>query len=284
MIVSQVLTSGNLDETIAFYQHVFDDVEVLEAHDFGSSSDNQFRHVKMLQHEFYLMNGGEVTSKIPALFYMIVFPEDRREALEAMHGKLREGGRDLSHVKDMGFSEDLFMLQDKFGLVWHFWSDAHCETPVILPSMVMSDDLVGKLEDLKSFYENVFEHVEFGAPSYLENGILDHVSIKLLNHELQVCETREKGLFSLNTISSLNIGCKTQDEIDRYAEALGDQLYPGGWLKDKMGVVWCVDWPEMLTLLTVANKRQEEAMFDAIMTENPICIEDVKSAFHTYKE
>ncbi len=92
MIKSQVLTAGNLDEMVAFYTGIFGDVEVLVAKDFGGNTNNQFRHVKMLDHEFYLMNGGEISDKVPALFYMIVFPEDRKEELADIHKKLLEGG------------------------------------------------------------------------------------------------------------------------------------------------------------------------------------------------
>lgn len=284
MIVSQVLTSGNLDEMIAFYNDVFGEVEVVEAKDFRGNANNQYRHVKILGNDFFLMNGGEITDKVPALFYMVVFPENRRDELITLHEKLSDGARSLSDVKDMNFTEALYMFQDKFGLVWNFWSDAYCDAPVILPSMVMSDDLVGRIDEMKAFYEGVFDDVEFGEISFLDNGLIDHVSIRLLNHELQVAETSVKNLFSLDSISSLNLGCETQEEIDRYSKALGDHYYPGGWLKDKMGVMWCVDWPGMIDLLSVANEQQEQAIFGAIMKEDPICIEDVKAAFENNKE
>ena len=99
MIVSQVLTSGNLDEMIAFYNDVFGEVEVLEAKDFRGNANNQYRHVKILGNDFFLMNGGEITDKVPALFYMVVFPENRRDELITLHEKLSDGARSLSDVK-----------------------------------------------------------------------------------------------------------------------------------------------------------------------------------------
>ena len=285
MIVSQVLTAGNLDEMITFYKDVFGEVEVLEAKDFRGNQNNQYRHVKILGHEFYLMNGGEITDQLPAMYYIVVFPKSRCSELIPLHEKLRVGGQDLSHVKDMNFTEELFLLRDKYGVLWNFWSDSHCEKPEILPSMVLSDDLVGKIDEIKEYYESVFDSVEFGDITYSDDGLIDHMSIRLLNHQLHVVsETSEKDLFSFNSISSLNLGCETQEEIDRYSEALGDHYYPGGWLSDKMGVMWCVDWPGMTDLLSIANEQQEQAIFGAIMNEDPIRIEEVKKAFENNKE
>lgn len=283
MILSQILTSGDLDEMLAFYSDVFGDIEVLEEKDFGGEENNQFRHIKMLDNEFFIMNGATPNGKAPALFYMVVYPEDRRSDLITLHEKLREGATDLSHVQDMWSNEDLYLVQDKYGVVWHFWLDEDCPAPVILPSMVMSDDLVGKFDELKAYYTDIFDSVEFGTPTYLENGLIDHVSIKLMNHELQVCETAEKDLFSLKTISSLSLTPDSQEEIDQYVEALGAHLYPGGWLADKMGVHWCIEWSGLADCFIQANSAQSQAIFGAIMEPGPMCIDDIKTAFEENK-
>lgn len=283
MIRSQLLTASQPDKLVGFYKDIFQDVEVLQSQDFGEQKDNQFRHVRILNHEFYMMSGGETTDKIPALFYMIVFPLQMKSELKTLHQKLSENCRDLSDIEDMWFTEELYMFQDKFGVVWNFWLDEHCDSPAILPCLVMSDDLIGNFERIKEYYTNVFSDVEIGTPTYLENGLLDHVSIRIKNHELQVCETHEKNLFSFDAVASLNIQCETQEQIDFYSDKLGDTNFYGGWLKDKVGIVWCVDWPEMLRLLEEANLAQEEAMFQSIMNKRPINIKAVKDAFNQYK-
>lgn len=283
MIVSQLLTRSQPAELVAFYKEVFGDVEVLASQDFGEHKDNQFRHVRIFNHTFYMMSGGETADKVPALFYMIVFPENEKEELKVLHQKLRADSRELSDIEDMRFTKDLYMFQDKFGVAWQFWTDEHCDAPSILPCMVMSDELVGKLDVIKEFYTAVFSEIEFGIPAYLENGLLDHVSVRLGNHELQVCETSKRDLFSFDTISSLNIQCNTQEQIDYYSDALGDVFYMGGWLKDKIGINWCVDWADMLELLKESNLLQEEAMFKSIMNDEPINIKAVQQAFDNHK-
>ncbi|HJE19346.1 MAG TPA: VOC family protein [Aliicoccus persicus] len=279
MIKSQIMNHQDLDEMIAFYNDIFGDVEVLESRDIKEHENDQFRHVRILDHEFYLMRGPHHPDKVPAIFYMVVFPENRRHELEQLHVKLREGGRDLSHVEDMKFSDDLYLLQDKYGVLWHFWSDDYCEAPGILPSLVMHDDMVGKIDEMKTYYEIIFEDVEFGEVSYLDNGLIDHVSMRLLNYELQVRETSEKDLFSLTAVSLLVLDCETQEEIDKYHNGLVSESYSAGWLKDKMGIVWIVDWVGIHDLLKDANPKQAKAMFAAIDNEDPICIEDVKTAY-----
>lgn len=73
--------------------------------------------------------------------------------------------------------------------------------------------------------------------------------------------------FTFNEAVSLQVYCETQDEIDRYWDALIDTSKGSGqcgWLKDKFGFSWQIVPRTMAALLgdqsTEAGKRGMEAM------------------------
>lgn len=63
----------NLDEMIAFYNDVFGDVEVLDSRYIKDHENNQFRHVRILDHEFYLMRGPHHPDKLQQFFTWLCF-------------------------------------------------------------------------------------------------------------------------------------------------------------------------------------------------------------------
>jgi predicted 3-demethylubiquinone-9 3-methyltransferase (glyoxalase superfamily) len=88
-------------------------------------------------------------------------------------------------------------------------------------------------------------------------------------------------LFKFNEAISLQVLCKTQDEIDYYWEKLGEGGDPKaqacGWLKDRYGLSWQVSLEGMTKMMKPGTKAGERA-FAAMMEMKKIDIKALKAA------
>jgi predicted 3-demethylubiquinone-9 3-methyltransferase (glyoxalase superfamily) len=88
--------------------------------------------------------------------------------------------------------------------------------------------------------------------------------------------------FKFNEAISLQVACKTQDEIDYYWEKLGAGGNPKaqqcGWLKDKFGLSWQVV-PEMLgELMHKGTPAQNNRVMTALLKMKKLDIAALKKA------
>jgi predicted 3-demethylubiquinone-9 3-methyltransferase (glyoxalase superfamily) len=74
-------------------------------------------------------------------------------------------------------------------------------------------------------------------------------------------------VFTLSEAMSLYVGCDTQEEIDRLWAALaeGGGIQQCGWLKDRFGLSWQINYSRYLDLVadkdTARSRRVIEALF-----------------------
>jgi predicted 3-demethylubiquinone-9 3-methyltransferase (glyoxalase superfamily) len=90
-------------------------------------------------------------------------------------------------------------------------------------------------------------------------------------------------LFTFNEAISLEVHCKSQDEIDYYWEKLsagGDpKAQVCGWLKDKYGVSWQVV-PTLLTeMLTDEKSPKSQRAFEAMLQMKKLDIAALQRAY-----
>ncbi len=74
--------------------------------------------------------------------------------------------------------------------------------------------------------------------------------------------------FKFNESVSFEIDCKDQAEIDRYWSALladGGEPGPCGWLKDKFGLSWQVNWSPLIEMLTDDDKEKAGRAMQAML-------------------
>lgn len=88
-------------------------------------------------------------------------------------------------------------------------------------------------------------------------------------------------MFTFNEAVSFLIWCDTQDEID----ALWGKLTAGGkpqqcgWLKDKFGMVWQINYSGLQDLLTGPDAAAANRTIKAMMTMTKIDIQRLKDAY-----
>ena len=90
-------------------------------------------------------------------------------------------------------------------------------------------------------------------------------------------------VFKFNEAISLQVMCKTQDEIDYYWKKLsagGDKrAQQCGWLKDKFGVSWQIV-PEMLPgLVKDPHSKKSERAFEAMLQMKKLDIAKLNRAY-----
>ncbi|HEU4649227.1 MAG TPA: VOC family protein [Gemmatimonadales bacterium] len=126
-------------------------------------------------------------------------------------------------------------------------------------------------EEAANFYSAIFDNSRILKISrYSEAGPGPKGSVMVVEFELdgQRIQALNGGpLFKFTEAISLAVECKTQEEIDRYWNALttGGQEGQCGWLKDKFGLSWQV-YPTVLRELitdpdSTKARRVTEAMF-----------------------
>jgi predicted 3-demethylubiquinone-9 3-methyltransferase (glyoxalase superfamily) len=90
-------------------------------------------------------------------------------------------------------------------------------------------------------------------------------------------------IFTFNEAVSLQVNCKTQDEIDYYWDKLGAGGDPKaqqcGWLKDRYGLSWQVAPQGMETMLKDAASAGANRAMSAMMKMKKIDMEALERAF-----
>jgi predicted 3-demethylubiquinone-9 3-methyltransferase (glyoxalase superfamily) len=141
-------------------------------------------------------------------------------------------------------------------------------------------------EEAARFYTSVFDDsrivsiTRYGDAGPLPKGtvmtvdfVLDGVRVQALNGG---------PLFKFNEAISLAVNCETQDEVDRYWEALSDggEKGPCGWLKDKFGLSWQVNPTVLEELLGDPDREKAQRVMEAMLEMSKMDIAGLERAAH----
>jgi predicted 3-demethylubiquinone-9 3-methyltransferase (glyoxalase superfamily) len=145
-------------------------------------------------------------------------------------------------------------------------------------------------EEAAKFYCSVFKNSKVGRTAYYPDAGQD-IHRKPPNSVLTV-EFELEGMpfmalnagpnFKFNEAISLQVHCKTQDEIDYYWKALtagGGEEGPCGWLKDKYGLSWQVAPDFMGDILSGPDREAAARVMNAFMKMKKFDMAAVKKAF-----
>jgi predicted 3-demethylubiquinone-9 3-methyltransferase (glyoxalase superfamily) len=139
-------------------------------------------------------------------------------------------------------------------------------------------------EEAARFYTSVFDDsrivsiTRYGDAGPLPKGtvmtvdfVLDGVRVQALNGGPS---------FKFNEAISLAVNCETQDEVDRYWEALSDggEKGPCGWLKDKYGLSWQVNPTVLEELLGDPDREKAQRVMEAMLEMSKMDIAGLERA------
>ncbi|MFI8907224.1 VOC family protein [Streptomyces albidoflavus] len=131
----------------------------------------------------------------------------------------------------------------------------------------------GQAEEAAAFYTALFEDARIlGVERFTEAGpgepgSVVTVTFRLAGQEFVAINGGPE--FTFTEAISLSVDCQTQEEVDRYWEALtadGGEEVQCGWLKDKYGLSWQIV-PRALVELLASSDREAAARATRAMLE-----------------
>jgi predicted 3-demethylubiquinone-9 3-methyltransferase (glyoxalase superfamily) len=140
-------------------------------------------------------------------------------------------------------------------------------------------------EEAANFYTSLFPNSKILAVSrYGEAGPRPAGMVMTVQFQLEGQEfTALNGGpdFTFNEAVSFQINCESQEEVDRYWDALcenGGQPGPCGWLKDKYGVSWQVVPTELDRLISDPDPQRSQRAMKAMLQMGKIDIAALRKA------
>lgn len=204
-------------------------------------------------YQFMSSSVGPLFKFNPSISFMLHFDPSKNmiaeKSLDALWGKLSDGGKALMPLDEYPFSKRYGWIEDKYGISWQlFLMDPQSEErPFIIPSLFFVGDMCGKAEEAINFYRSIFNNSKGGIMAYYPKGMepekegnIMFSDFMLENQWFAVMESAQEHNFGFNDAISFMINCKNQNEIDDYWKKLSafPESEQGGWLKDKFGISW----------------------------------------------
>jgi predicted 3-demethylubiquinone-9 3-methyltransferase (glyoxalase superfamily) len=141
-----------------------------------------------------------------------------------------------------------------------------------------------KGEEAAKFYTSVFpnsritEVTRYGKAGPREEGSVATVSFSLDGQDYVALNGGPEFIFS--EAISLQVYCKSQDEVDDYWAKLteGGEEGPCGWLKDRYGLSWQIVPTALLELTADADRGRADRAFAAMLQMKKIDIAELYRA------
>lgn len=130
------------------------------------------------------------------------------------------------------------------------------------------------------FYAATFENATLGNVMAGPDGAVLTVEFDLEGRQFTALNGRPG--FTFNEAVSLVINCESQDEVDRYWEALlaGGQESQCGWLKDRFGLSWQVIPKGFTDFLAGPDPEGSKRAMDAMLRMRKLDINELRKAYH----
>ena len=261
-------------EAADFYAPIFPD--------FKSVSSNPLAVVyEMGGRRFMHLNGGPGYAVNPSISFFVGY--DSEEEIRKSWDKLMEGGKALMPLDTYPWSAKYGWVADKYGVNWQLMM-GHQSGTRIVPSLMFTQHNAGKLKEALAFYTSLFDASAILAMSLYEKGEPDtegnikYSQILLNGLPFSAMESTGPHPFIFNEGVSFVVTVDTQEEIDRYWDALVKEGQPGkcGWLKDKYGVSWQIV-PTLLGKLMTNPDTAPKAAY-AFLQMSKLIIADLEKA------
>ena len=153
--------------------------------------------------------------------------------------------------------------------------------PTITPSLWYSREA----EEAANFYASIFPDSRVDSvttlPSDSPSGPAGSVKIVEFTLLGQPFEAFSAGpLDQFNHAISLSVSCDTQEEVDRYWDALlqGGTPEQCGWLKDRYGLCWQIVPKVLATLIADPDREKAKRVTDAMLSMVKLDIAELERA------
>lgn len=139
-------------------------------------------------------------------------------------------------------------------------------------------------EQAVNFYVSLFDDARILSVSrYGKNAPMPEGSVLVVGFQLagqQFAALNGGPTFKLSEAASLFVGCDTQEEIDRLWSALSasGQEQPCGWVRDRFGLSWQINWSGVADVIANGTPDQCEKFMGAMMQMKKIDLAVLKEA------
>ena len=139
-------------------------------------------------------------------------------------------------------------------------------------------------EDAATFYTSVFpnsrivEITRYGSAGPRPEGLVMTVEFELDGQRFIALNGGPE--FRFNEAISLEILCESQEEVDRYWNALGEggEHGPCGWLKDRFGVSWQVVPRRLIELIGDSDQEKAQRVMAAMLQMGKLELDKLERA------
>jgi predicted 3-demethylubiquinone-9 3-methyltransferase (glyoxalase superfamily) len=247
---------------------------------------------ELLGRKFQAISAGPEFKFNPSVSFQVVCTT--KAEVDAVWGKLIEGGMALMELGAYPFSEHYGWLQDKYGLSWQislpisFAAKPGAQWK-LTPMIMFVGNVCGEAEEAMNFWASVFRESQVNSiMRYGKNeppdqeGAVKYASFSLLGEEFAAMDSAHPHQFAFNEAISFIVDCETQVEIDYYWDKLSavPEAEQCGWLKDKFGFSWQIVPTVLDDLMLKGSKDQIARVTEAFLKMKKFDISALERAFH----
>lgn len=296
-IVPHLWFNDNAVDASAFYVNAFgkDSAVVHKSVIRGTpSGDCDFVVFTLWGFEFMGISGGPAFAINPTISFMLNFDPsvdpDARGNLDALWGKLSDGGHALMDIGEYPFSKRYGWIQDKHGLNWQLiLTNPEGEPrPAIMPSLMFTGDNTGKAGEAMDFYVSTFGDSKRGMTAAYPPGASPEPKAKIMFAEFMIgnqwftaMDSGHMHDFTFNEAVSLLVRCETQEEIDALTNGLSamPEAEQCGWLKDRYGVSWQMHPVAWEAMMNSGDQARIDRAMKAFLTMKRVDVAALKRAY-----
>jgi len=258
------------------------------------SGDTEIVSFELLGYKFQAISAGPYFRFNPSISFMINFDpsqdKDARKRIDEVWERLLDGGKVLMPLDRYPYSERYGWVQDRYGLTWQLilTNPEGEERPLIIPSLMFTEDLYGKAEEAGEFYLSVFKDTKQGEIARYppgsepdKEGAVMFMDLKLEGQWFAVMESALEHGYKFNEAVSLMVYCTDQEEIDRYWERLSavPEAEQCGWIKDKYGLSWQIVPEEMDRMMQDDDPDKLERFTQAFLKMKKFDLLELRKAY-----
>lgn len=277
------------EEAAELYADTFPDSKIIDVTTIPDTpgGDTKVVTFQLWGQSFQAIDGGPLFSFNPSISFAVAC--DTTEEVDRLWARLSDGGTTLMPLDTYPFSERYGWCQDRYGLSWQVsYAGGQAGTQRITPTLMFVGEACGKAEEAIALYTSVLPDsgtgavMRYGAGQEPETeGTVQYAAFQLAGQQFAAMDSAQDHQFTFNEAISLLVYCDTQEEIDRYWDALS--AVPAseqcGWLKDRYGVSWQIAPSKLDEMLQRGTPEQVARVTEAFLAMHKLDLAALERAY-----
>lgn len=232
---------------------------------------------------FMALDGGPMFKFTPAISFFVNLATAAE--VDALWAKLSDGATVLMELDAYPFSEKFGWLMDKYGLTWQVNLDATSAS--IVPYLLFVGDQLGKAEPAMRLYTSLFNNSGIDLiqrhedSPFGDDGLVMQGMFHLAGQTFRAMDSGAGHQFTFNEAISFYVECESQQEVDRYWDALSavPDSEQCGWLKDRFGVSWQIIPTALPRLMSDPDPEKSQRVMQAMLQMKKIDVAGLEKAY-----